>query len=287
MDLSTILFGKKLNPFVMNAAANYFENEITDYMNFSEIVKKGFLGAVVTKTLTHEERKGNPEPRIARISEGKFIQSMGLPNFGYRAFPFEKIEVPTIVSYLGKDKKETEEMTRYINEKTKGKDVIALEFNLACPNVPGCPSCYKQNGIELLKTVRENTSLPISVKIGYFSDRDQLFEFGKRILDIGINGVTAINSPWGLSFKNNNYAVAMKYGGISGRGIKELALGTIHFLNEKFPEIELIGVGGIFTLEDALDFKRAGARAIQICSALQEQINQSSKIYQIIGRSIK
>lgn len=279
--LETLISGKRIEPFFGNAAADYTRaiefqlsywskpfDEITDYKLFSRLVDEKLLGFITTKTLTTEPRRGNPHPRFAwtrKFVEG--IQSMGLPNVGMYEYPFEECGVSTIISYVGKNIEETKAMTKYLGEKAKkNSNMFAAEYNLACPNVPGCPSCYKEDSLEHLKIVRENTSLPVFAKIGYFPEEEKLIMFGKKVEDIGINGITAINSPPGMGIDiETGSSVVKKYGGIFGRGLKPLALRTVNILHEN-TNLELIGLGGVYEYSDAIEFLMAGAKAIEISS---------------------
>jgi dihydroorotate dehydrogenase (NAD+) catalytic subunit len=280
--LEAVISGKRLELFYGNAAADYTRvfnigDEVTDYRLFSEMVKQGLLGFVTTKTLTNEKREGNPHPRFGWIRNDMGIQSMGLPNNSVWNFPFESCDVPTIVSFTGRTIEETRAMTQFLDEKSKkNQNIIALEFNEGCPNVPGCPSCYKPSDIEHLRMVRENTNLQVFVKIGYFPEEEKLVEFGRRIEDIGINGVTAINSPPGMGIDvKTGKSVVKKYGGVFGVGLKPLALRTVNILHEN-TNLELIGLGGIYDYTDALEFLMAGAKAVQLCSVLSSKIANNS-----------
>ena len=289
--LETVISGKRICPFYGNAAADYTRilwpetcNEVTDYKLFSNLRKQGLLGFIETKTEMIEKREGNPEPRHAWTREfEQGIQSMGLPCVGIYDYPYEECDSPTIASYVGKTKEEAKIMTQYLDEKAKkNPNIFAVKYNVACPNVPGCPSCYKEDSLEHLKIVRENTSLPVFAKIGYFPEEDRLIEFGKKAEDIGINGVTAINSPPGMGINiETGRSVVKKYGGVFGRGLKPLALRTINILHEN-TNLELIGLGGVYKYTDALEFLRAGAKAVQLCSVLNSEIAKSNYLTKTI-----
>jgi dihydroorotate dehydrogenase (NAD+) catalytic subunit len=278
-----VISGIRLNPFFGNAAADYARtvylgNEVKDYEIFSEMHKKGILGFVTTKTLTSEEREGNPTPRFSWIER---IQSMGLPNVSLYAYPFEKCDVPTIVSFVGKGRNQAEIMTKYVDKKArKNPNIIAVEYNLACPNVQGCPSCYDEhlfdpetNPLDQLKTVRKNTSLPVFAKIGYFPEEQRLIDFGIQIENAGVNGITAINSPpgMGVNIETRKTVTANRYGGVFGRGLKPLALRTVNILYRNTC-LDIIGLGGIYGYSDAIEFLLAGAKAVEICSGFIDRI---------------
>jgi len=277
--LETTLCGRRVNPFYGTAAADYTRviyngDEIEDYRIFSDLSKQGLLGFVETKTETIDRREGNPQPRFAwtqGFEQG--IQSMGLPCVGIYNYPYEKCNVPTITSFAGKNKEESKVMTQYLDEKAKkNKNIIAADPNGACPNVPGCPSCYKEDFLEHLKVVRENTKLPVLAKIGYFPEEEKLIQFGKKVDDIGIDGLIAINSPPGMGIDaETGKSVVKKYGGVFGRGLKPLALRTINILHENTDLKNLVGVGGIYEPRDAIEFLLAGANAVQLSSRLVKE----------------
>lgn len=278
--LETTLCGRRLSPFYGTAAADYTRviyggNEVEDYELFSELCKKGLLGFVETKTETIEGREGNPDPRFAWTTHDldQGIQSMGLPCVGIYNYPYEKCDVPTIASFVGKSKEETKVMTRYLDEfGKKNKNIIALDKNGACPNVPNCPSCYKEDFLEHLKVVRENTSLPVFAKIGYFPEEERLIKFGKEAENIGINGIVAINSPPGMGIDTEmQSSVVKKYGGAFGKGLKPLALRTINILHEN-TNLELVGTGGFYEILDSMEFLLAGANAVQFSSRLISEV---------------
>jgi len=276
--LKTTISGKRLDPFYGNAAADYTRvlwpggDEIKDYEIFSRLVKQGLMGFTTTKTLTSDERK--PKSEFAWTEEyWQGIQSMKLPNVGIYNYPFEKCDVPTIVSYTSRSSEESKVMTRHIEEKAnKNSNIFATEFNLTCPNDPSFPSCYKESGIEFLKAVRESTKLPVFVKIGYFPEKDRLVDFGRKVEDIGIDGITAINSPPGMGIDaRTGTSVVSQYGGVFGKGLKPLALRTVNILHEN-TNLELIGVGGVYKYSDPIEFLFAGANAVELSSTLLSEV---------------
>lgn len=309
--LETTISGKRLDPFFGNAAADYTRiingrDEVEDYRLFSELNKQGLLGFITTKTLTTEPREGNPHPRFAwtenaeswdklynevRIKAVQGLQSMGLPNIGVYNYPFAKCDAPTIVSYVGKSVEETKTMTQYVSEQSnKNQNIFAVEYNVACPNVAGCPSCYKEDSLEHLKTVRENTRLPVFAKIGYFPEEERLIEFGKKLEDMGINGVTAINSPPGMGIDaySRKTLTQKKYAGVFGRGVKPLALRTVNILHEN-TGLDIIGLGGIYSFEGMIEYLLAGATAVEICSKFTSEANASDldlqyAVYRIVDK---
>ena len=281
-----MISGKRFEPFYGNAAADYTRvlwpqlcDEITDYNLFSSLYKQRLIGFIETKTETIEGRAGNPEPRHAWTRDfEQGIQSMGLPCVGMYSYPYEKCDSPTIASYVGKSKEEAKTMTQYLDEKAKkNPNIKKLDYNVACPNVKGCPSCYNEESLEHLKIVRENTSLPVFAKIGYFPEEGRLIEFGKRAENIGIDGVTAINSPPGMGIDiETGRSVVKKYGGVFGRGLKPLALRTVNILHEN-TNLDVIGLGGVYEYSDAVEFLRAGANAVQMCSVFNSKITHVTR----------
>ncbi len=157
--LETTICGRRLDPFYGNAAADYTRvkwpnscNEVTDYLLFSNLYKKGLQGFIETKTETIEKREGNPKPRHAwtrNMEQG--IQSMELPCVGIYSYPYEKCDSPTIASFVGKNKEETKTMTLYLDERAKKKPnildhIINKEIKLVI-NIPNLNSDKKSKKI--------------------------------------------------------------------------------------------------------------------------------------------
>ncbi len=260
-----------------------------EYLNFFDI---NCLGAIVTKGLSLYPKKGNIPPRIF---EGKryLINSIGLENIGIDKFideyiPFyEKLKCKIIVNFFGNMEDEYYQIAEKLNEI---KVIDALEVNVSCPNV-------KKGAIEfgtdlkilhkIIKNLRKIADKKVLiVKISpMLAD---VVEAGYVIESAGADAITAINTIKGIAIDiiNFRYSLGNIAGGISGELLKPVALRIIKELSENI-KIPVIGVGGISTLEDVLEFLVAGASAVQVGTAnfsnptvMQDLINELKDFFE-------
>lgn len=262
----TVNLGKLVlrNP-VMNASGTYgYGDEYTEYVPIDS------LGAFVTKTVTREPRQGNPPPRIYETPCG-MLNSIGLENIGVEAFIADPLrhlastETKVIVSIGGSSVEEYSDVARMLSNE---RGVDGFELNLSCPNV-------KEGGLhfgkvpeityQVVSAVRKATSLFMSVKLSPNSD---VLEVAKACAEAGCNGLTLINTLPGMAvdIKKRTSWLGAVTGGLSGPAIKPVALYWVYRIASEL-KIPIIGVGGIITGENAVEFIIAGASAIQIGTA--------------------
>ncbi len=232
------------------------------------------IGAVVTKGISPEPKEGNPTPRIAEYTKnGKAIgllNSIGLQNPGALKFSKEimpKIaNLPTkiIVNVFGDREEDYAHVIKIIENEAEGAIPNGYELNLSCPNT-------KKGGIEfgvnvksvekIVSLARNETKKPIIVKFSPFSEI--LPSLVKVAINEGTDALTLTNTiPAAIIDRGVFFR-----GGLSGYPLKPIALRCVLEIAEKFPGIKIIGCGGIYTYEDALEFIRAGACAIQVGTA--------------------
>lgn len=234
-----------------------------------KVIADAGAGALVTKTLTLSERKGNPEPRLIELEHG-YLQSMGLPNPGYRNFEYEKVAglgLPIIASFAGFTVDEFFVIAKYLQER---KEVSMLEVNVSCPNTENRVYCYDKKLEEILKGVRETATKPLTVKLAPILDKQQLIDVVQMIEGLGYECVTAINSlpnALAIDIEKRAYMNVNKFGALSGKYIKPVALGIVRTIYDN-TDLNIIGVGGIHTWKDAVEFILAGANAVAVGSAL-------------------
>jgi len=256
----------------------------TDY-NELELLAQSDSGAIVVKTSTILPRQGNPEPRYKSLSTMS-IQSMGLPNHGYKTYiryierlkeKYEKQghSKPIIVSIAGFTEKEYLTLA----EGFQHSKADMIEVNLSCPNIVGKRIIgYDLKGVDdLTKKLRLATDKVLGFKLPPYLDEVMIEKMSKIILNNNIEFVTCINSipntliidpatdkPWIKPNKGK--------GGLGGRCIKPIALGNVasfcHYLKDK---VSIIGVGGISTGKDAYDFLLYGADAVQVGTQFMEE----------------
>ncbi len=225
-------------------------------------------GGVVTKSIGIEPRKGYDNPTIVELPCG-LINAMGLPNPGWKGF-LEMVEgytfdFPVIVSIFGG----TPEEFAFLAEKLS--DVAdAFELNLSCPHAKGYGMEIGQkpeNVYEVVKAVKEVTDKPVIAKLT--PNTDDITKLGLAAEKAGADGVSAINTLKAIAI--DVYArkpvLSNKVGGYSGPGVKPVALRAVYDLARTL-EIPVIGIGGITTWEDAVEFLLAGASALQIGTAV-------------------
>ncbi len=225
-------------------------------------------GGVVTKSIGIEPRKGYDNPTIVELPYG-LINAMGLPNPGWKGF-LEMVEgytfdFPLIVSIFGG----TPEEFAFLAEKLS--DVAdAFELNLSCPHAKGYGMEIGQkpeNVYEVVKAVKDATDKPVIAKLT--PNTDEVTKLGLAAERAGADGVSAINTLKAIAI--DIYArrpiLSNKVGGYSGPGIKPIALRAVYDLARTL-DIPVIGIGGITTWQDAVEFLLAGASALQIGTAV-------------------
>ena len=225
-------------------------------------------GGVVTKSIGIEPRKGYDNPTIVELPFG-LINAMGLPNPGWKGF-LEMIEgytfdFPLIVSIFGG----TAEEFAFLAEKL-GDVADAFELNLSCPHAKGYGMEIGQkpeNVYEVVKAVKDTTDKPVIAKLT--PNTDDITKLGLAAEKAGADAVSAINTLKAIAI--DIYArkpvLSNKVGGYSGPGVKPVALRAVYDLARTL-EIPVIGIGGITTWENAVEFLLAGASALQIGTAV-------------------
>ncbi len=225
-------------------------------------------GGVVTKSIGIEPRKGYDNPTIVELPCG-LINAMGLPNPGGKGFlemvEGYKFDFPVIVSIFGG----TPEEFAFLAEKLSGV-ADAFELNLSCPHAKGYGMEIGQNPekvYEVVKAVKDATDKPVIAKLT--PNTDDITKLGLAAERAGADGVSAINTLKAIAI--DIYArrpiLSNKVGGYSGPGVKPLALRAVYDLARAL-DIPVIGIGGITTWEDAVEFLLAGASALQIGTAV-------------------
>ncbi|MDN5320008.1 MAG: dihydroorotate dehydrogenase catalytic subunit [Thermococcaceae archaeon] len=225
-------------------------------------------GAVVTKSIGIEPRKGYDNPTIVELPYG-LINAMGLPNPGWEAFyeefKNEEFDFPVIVSIFGKDEREFAFLAEKLSEVAD-----AFELNLSCPHAKGYGMEIGQNPemvYKAVKAVKDATDKPVIAKLT--PNIDDIAKIGLAAEKAGADAVSAINTIKAIAI--DIYArkpiLSNKFGGYSGPGIKPIALRAVYDL-AKALDIDIIGIGGITTWQDALEFLMAGAKALQIGTAV-------------------
>ena len=274
MNFSTTIAGVTFPSCFMNAAG-----ALCVTREELEALGRSVAGAIVTKSMTIEARTGNPEPRYYGFPEGS-INSMGLPNLGYRAYAelipqLKRFGKPVIASVAGL----TEEDFPTIAETINAAQPDLIEVNLSCPNIPGKPQIgYDADASErVLKKVRPKITVPMGVKLPPYFDPAHHQVMGTMLGRCGIDFLNLINSVGnGLVVDSERETVVIKpkggFGGLGGRLIKPVALANVRafykFFGGKMP---IIGTGGVMGGGDAFEHILCGASAIQVGTVLVEE----------------
>lgn len=253
------------NPVIPASGCFGFGREFAEYYDLSR------LGSIMIKAATEEARAGNPTPRVAE-TPGGMLNAIGLQNPGVdkimeHELPFlEQYDLPIIANVAGKT---LEEYVAVAKKISRAKNVAALEINISCPNV-------KEGGIafgtdatvaaQLTKAIKEVSSVPVYIKLS--PNVTNVVEIAKAVEEAGADGITMINTLLGMRFdmKTGKPILANGTGGLSGPAIKPVALRMIHDVY-KAVNIPIIGMGGVETAEDVLEFFYAGASAVAVGTA--------------------
>ncbi len=253
------------NP-VMTASGTFgYAREFANLMNLHR------LGAVIVKGISLNPRPGNPPPRIVETACG-MLNAIGLENVGVERFLQEKmfylrgLSIPVIVNILG----DTIEEYREITERLAGVEGIsAIEVNISCPNVKKGGVAFGSDpdmAAAVTKAVAESSDIPVIVKLS--PNVSDIALMAEAVEDGGADSVSLINTLIGMAInvKTKRPELANVIGGLSGPAIKPVALRMVYQVAQRV-SIPVIGIGGIETAEDALEFLVAGATAIQVGTA--------------------
>jgi dihydroorotate dehydrogenase (NAD+) catalytic subunit len=240
----------------------------TEYEHLFDIQK---LGAIVCKGTTLKPREGNPQPRIAETPCG-VLNSIGLQNIGVEAVLREKApvwagwRVPVIVNIVGI---RIEDYARLASMLDGVAGISGLEVNIGCPNIEaGGVEFGTRPGpaAEVTAAVKRVTSLPVMVKLT--PKTGDIAEVAKAVESAGADAVSLINTPRGMviDIAKRKPLLGNKYGGLSGPAIRPIALHMVYSVAGAV-EIPVVGMGGITTASDALQFIMAGASAVEVGTA--------------------
>ena len=239
-------------------------------MEYSEFVDLSRLGAVVTKGVANVPWPGNPTPRIAE-TYGGMINAIGLQNpgidvFAKRDIPFlKKYDTKIVVNVCGKT---TEDYIDVV-ERLGDEPVDMLEINISCPNVKEGGIAFGQDpkAVEAItKAVKAHAKQPVVMKLS--PNVTDITVMAKAAEAGGADAISLINSLTGMKIDINRraFAIANKTGGMSGPAVKPVAVRMVYQVANAV-RLPIIGMGGIATAEDALEFIMAGASAVAVGTA--------------------
>ena len=264
-DMRVNIAGVELKNPVMTASGTFGSGQ-----EYSEFVNLNNLGAVVTKGVANVPWPGNPVPRVAEITGGMLnaigLQNPGIDVFCERDIPFlKKYDTKIIVNVCGKT---TEDYCEVV-ERLANEPVDMLEINVSCPNVKEGGIAFGQNPAALeaiTKEVKKYAKQPVIMKLS--PNVTDITEMARAAESGGADVVSLINTITGMKIDINRrtFALANKTGGMSGPAVKPVAVRMVYQVANAV-KIPIIGMGGIASAEDALEFIMAGATAVSVGTA--------------------
>jgi len=274
VDLSTTIAGVKLNSYLMNASGP----KCTTLQEL-QVIATSSSATIVTKSCTLAPREGNPEPRYSDLPLGS-IQSMGLPNLGYKAYlemlpSLKKSGKPIVVSISGFSIEDNIEMVSAF----QASDVDLIEVNFSCPNIPG----KAQVAYDFEQVERALTALtvlgdkPLGIKLAPYFDMSHFIAMATILKKFPVKFITCVNSIGNtliIDPVSERPIIKPKggFGGLCGDYIKPIGLANVRAFRELLDDdIQIIGVGGIKSGVDAFEYLLAGADAVQIATCFEKQ----------------
>lgn len=238
---------------------------------FERLMDLNRLGAIIVKGLSLEPSRGNPPPRILETPCG-MLNAIGLENVGLEAFVKEKlpvlkmIEPPVFVNIYGKSMADYAELASRLEDI---EEVSGIEVNISCPNVKRggmAFGAYPESAAQVIRVVRKSTTRPLMVKLS--PNVTDITEIARSVEGEGADSISLINTITGMAIdiETRRPKLANITGGLSGPAIRPVALRMVWQVAQVV-KIPVIGVGGIMTAKDALEFLIAGAVAVQVGTA--------------------
>jgi len=252
------------NPILVASGTFGYAREMERLVDLSR------LGGIVPKTVTQVPRPGNEPWRTVETAAG-MLNSIGLDNDGLEAFIAHHLpylatcQAPLIVSIAGRTPQEFVDMSRRLDRE---EGIAALELNISCPNVSGgvdfatnADSCRS-----LVASVRQSCGLPILAKLT--PNVTSIADIAEAAAEAGADAVCLINTVLGMAvnWRTRRPMLGNVMGGLSGPAIKPVALRCVHQVAQRV-DVPIVGIGGIATIDDVMEFLVTGASAIQIGTA--------------------
>ena len=265
-NLSVEIGRLRLRNPVMTASGTFgYGEEYAPYVDLSR------LGAIVVKGLSLKPRMGNPPPRIVETPCG-MLNAVGLQNVGVNVFIREKLpflaqfDLPVIANIFGESIDEYGKVAEILSQ---ASGVHSLEVNISCPNVKKGGIAFGANpdmAADVTRRVKASTDLPVIVKLT--PNVTDIAEIAESVEAAGADAISLINTITGMSVDIERRVPHLRNitGGLSGPAIKPVALRMVWQVIQRV-SVPVIGLGGIMTARDALEFLIVGARAVQVGTA--------------------
>ena len=280
LDFSTKIGSKRFsNPIFTASGCASSGQELSQFFPLSE------LGAIVTKSIMTKPRTGRATPRMAETPSG-MLNSIGLQGPGIDTFLEKDIpwlveqKAKIIVSIAGETVDEYGVLSRRLRAVS---GISAVEVNISCPNVENRGqvfACHPDTAVAVIEAVRRNIGgeLPIVAKLS--PDVTDIVEIAASVINAGVDGLALINTLLGMVIDTNTMKpkLAGKTGGLSGPAIRPVAVRAIYQVHQAFPNIPIVGMGGVASGRDALELILAGASAVSIGTATFGNPNAAKQI---------
>ena len=280
LDFSTKIGSKRFsNPIFAASGCASSGQELSQFFPLSE------LGAIVTKSIMTKPRTGRATPRMAETPSG-MLNSIGLQGPGIDTFLEKDIpwlveqKAKIIVSIAGETVDEYGVLSRRLRAVS---GISAVEVNISCPNVENRGqvfACHPDTAVAVIEAVRRNIGgeLPIVAKLS--PDVTDIVEIAASVINAGVDGLALINTLLGMVIDTNTMKpkLAGKTGGLSGPAIRPVAVRAIYQVHQAFPNIPIVGMGGVASGRDALELILAGASAVSIGTATFGNPNAAMQI---------
>lgn len=262
MNTSVTIAGVELKNPVMTASGTFGSG-----MEYGEFVDLNKLGAVVTKGVANVPWEGNPTPRVAEVYGG-MLNAIGLQNPGIdvlmeRDLPFlQQYDTRIVVNVCGKTVEDYVEVV----EKLSDSPVDLLEINVSCPNVKEGAIAFGQKPealSDITRQIKKHARQPVIMKLS--PNVTDIAEMAKVAEASGADAISLINTLTGMKIdiEKRRFVLANKTGGMSGPAIKPIAVRMVYQAAHAV-KIPVIGMGGIASAEDAVEFLLAGASAVSV-----------------------
>ncbi|WP_167009023.1 dihydroorotate dehydrogenase [Mumia sp. ZJ430] len=266
VDLSVDLCGLALpNPVMTASGCAAAGRELDQFFDVAA------LGAIVTKSIMLNPRSGRPTPRMAETPSG-MLNSIGLQGPGIDAFLARDLPwlvqrgARAVVSIAGEKPADYVELARRVGQ---APGVAAIEVNISCPNVENRGmvfACDPESSYRVMEEVRPHIPRDIPVFAKLTPDVTDIASIAGAVADAGADGVTVINTLLGIAMDPDTLKPRLGgvTGGLSGPAVRPVAIRAVWQIRKALPDLPIIGVGGIRTGFDALEFVLAGADAVQV-----------------------
>jgi len=283
VDLTADLGFLELRNPVLTASGTFgYGLEFEPYMDLVT------LGGIVVKGLYYGPREGNPPPRLVETPSG-LINAIGLQGIGVEAFAekvlpkLRRIDTAVIVNVCGADDDEYAAVVEFLDRQ---EGIAAYELNISCPNVKkegACPALLPQTTFDLVKRIKAASRRPVITKLS--PNVTSIVEIAQAAEEAGTDALALINTllAMAIDLETRRPKLGNVYGGLSGPAIRPVALRMVHQVASRV-RVPVIGLGGIMSGADALEFLLAGAAAVEVGTASFVDPDAAARIVDEIAR---